>query len=105
MPVRVTTLGPRAFRVRVQDLLLKYPNPFTLAASSDFPAEMSSYTQYGDSETNANFHPNWELTPAFVGAHAALFPNANRIWMALPLSDRCFRLRFPAEVCWDNPYH
>ncbi len=30
-----------------QDLLLKHPDLFTLAASWDFPADMSSYDQYG----------------------------------------------------------
>ena len=31
-----------------QDLILKYPNLFTLAASWDFPADMSSYDALGD---------------------------------------------------------
>ena len=30
-----------------QDLILKHPDLFTLAASWDFPADMSSYDQYG----------------------------------------------------------
>ncbi len=30
-----------------QDLLLTYPNLFTMAASWDFPADMSSYSQFG----------------------------------------------------------
>ena len=30
-----------------QDLILKHPDLFSLAASWDFPADMSSYDQYG----------------------------------------------------------
>jgi hypothetical protein len=69
-----------------QDLILKYPNLFTAAASWDFPADMSSYDQYGSSAatnygTNANFAANYQLTSAFVSAHKAPFLNANRIWL------------------------
>ena len=50
-----------------QDLLLKHPDLFTLAASWDFPADMSSYDQFGSSSTNAygtdaNFQANYRLT-------------------------------------------
>jgi hypothetical protein len=68
-----------------QDLILKHPNLFSLAASWDFPADMSSYDQYGDSATNygtdANFQANYRLTKAFVDAHKGPFLSANRIWI------------------------
>jgi hypothetical protein len=68
-----------------QDLILKHPDIFTLAASWDFPADMSSYDQYSDSAasygTDANFQDNYRLTPAFVQAHAAPFEEYNRIWI------------------------
>ena len=69
-----------------QDLLLKYPQLFSLAASWDFPADMSSYTQFGSSSedeygTNANFQANYQLTSSFLNAHKAPFLNSNRIWI------------------------
>src|SRR4029077_13611330 len=58
----------------------------TLAASWDFPADMSAYDQFGSSSansygTNANFQANYRLTPAFVDAHKAPFLSNNRIWI------------------------
>jgi len=72
--------------IGAQDLLLKHPNAFTLAASWDFPADMSSYDQYGPSSANsygtdANFQANYRLTRAFVTAHEAPFVANNRIWI------------------------
>ena len=68
-----------------QDLILKHPDLFTLAASWDFPADMSSYNQYGDSGnsygTNANFQANYRLTAAFLNTHKAPFLKNNRIWI------------------------
>ena len=69
-----------------QDLLLKHPDLFTLAASWDFPADMSSYDQFGGSSassygTDANFQANYRLTPAFLAAHKAPFVGSNRIWI------------------------
>ncbi len=69
-----------------QDLILKYPGIFTLAASWDFPADMSSYDQFGaDSEagygTDANFQADYRLTASFVAAHEAPFKSENRIWI------------------------
>jgi hypothetical protein len=68
-----------------QDLLLKYPDLFTLAASWDFPAFMDSVSQFPDSVycygTEANFQANYRLTPAFLEAHSAPFQNRNRIWI------------------------
>ena len=49
-----------------QDLILKHPDLFTLAASWDFPADMSTYDQFGSSAANygtdANFQANYRLT-------------------------------------------
>ena len=57
-----------------QDLLLKYPGLFTVAASWDFPADMSSYDQYGSSAghttvrkpilppTTSSRRPSWPPT-------------------------------------------
>ena len=72
--------------IGAQDLLLKHPDLFTLAASWDFPADMSSYDEYGTSSANsygtdANFQANYRLTPAFVDAHRAPFTGTNRIWI------------------------
>ena len=57
-----------------------------MAASWDFPADMSSYDQYGSSSANSygtdgNFQTNYRLTPDFVDAHKAPFVNKNRIWI------------------------
>ncbi len=69
-----------------QDLLLKYPQLFSLAASWDFPADMNSYSQFGSSSapvygTDANFQANYRLTPSFLDAHKAPFLSSNRIWI------------------------
>jgi hypothetical protein len=68
-----------------QDLLFKYPDLFTLAASWDFPAGMDSLSRFTDSVdcygTEANFQANYRLTPAFLEAHSAPFQNRNRVWI------------------------
>jgi Putative esterase len=69
-----------------QDLILKYPRVFTLAASWDSPFDMSSYDQFGSDSaanygTGANFQANYRLTKAFVNAHRAPFLTSNRIWI------------------------
>jgi len=68
-----------------QDLMLKHPHLFTVAASWDFPADMSSYDQYSGVAssygTNANFRANYQLTKKFVADHATPFTRSNRIWI------------------------
>jgi hypothetical protein len=69
-----------------QDLILKHPNLFTLAASWDFPADMSSYNEFGaDSAagygTDANFQSNYRLTSTFLNTYEAPFLGVNRIWI------------------------
>ena len=68
-----------------QDLILKHSDIFTLAATWDFPADMSSYDQYTDSAasygTDANFQANYRLTASFLAAHKAPFLTNNRIWI------------------------
>ena len=70
-----------------QDLLLKHPDVFGVAASWDFPADMSSYNAFGSSSsaeygTDANFQSNYRLSASFVDAHKAPFLTKNRIWIA-----------------------
>jgi S-formylglutathione hydrolase FrmB len=67
-----------------EDLILKHPALFSLVASWDFPADMSTYDQYGSAQaygTDANFQANYRLTSAFVDAHKAPFLTHNRIWI------------------------
>jgi Putative esterase len=69
-----------------QDLILKHPDLFALAASWDFPADMPSYDYFGSVTedaygTDANYQANYRLTQAFVDAHKAPFVNSNRIWI------------------------
>ena len=69
-----------------QDLLLKHPDIFALAASWDFPADMSSYDESGADPancygTNANFQDNYRLTTSFINAHKEPFMTKDRIWI------------------------
>lgn len=69
-----------------QDLILKHPGIFTLAASWDFPAGMSSYDQLGADPaasygTDANYQANYRLTTAFVSARKGPFLRQRRIWI------------------------
>jgi hypothetical protein len=68
-----------------QDLILKHPDLFSLAASWDFPADISSYSEYSDSAasygTNRNFQANYRLTRAFVDARKRPFLRSNRLWI------------------------
>jgi putative esterase len=68
-----------------QDLILKHPGLFTLAATWDFPADMNSYDEFTDSAenygTDANFQANYRLTQSFVDAHKAAFQANKRIWI------------------------
>ena len=80
--------------IGAEDLLLKHPDLFTLAAAWDFPAGMSDYdgtdpirgtTVGGDPQdgygTSANFQANYRLSTAFLDAHKAPFVSSNRIWI------------------------
>ena len=67
-----------------QDLILRHPDLFTLAASWDFPADMSSYDQYGSAAgfgTDSNFQANYRLSQSFLDTLKAPFLNNNRIWI------------------------
>ncbi len=69
-----------------EDLILRNPGVFQLAASWDFPADMATYDQYGADEaagygTDANFQANYRLSQTFVDAHKAPFLTKNRIWI------------------------
>jgi hypothetical protein len=69
-----------------QDLILKHPDLFTLAASWDFPADMSTYNGLGSNPaanygTDANYQANYRLTTSFVDARKGPFLSNNRIWI------------------------
>ena len=69
-----------------EDLLLKHPDIFAVAASWDFPADMATYDAFGSSSadqygTDANFQANYRLTGAFLSAHDAPFLTNDRIWI------------------------
>ena len=69
-----------------QDLILNHPDLFTLAASWDFPADMSDYGGPGSDPganygTDANYQANYRLTASFVDARKAPFQASNRIWI------------------------
>jgi hypothetical protein len=69
-----------------QYLILKHPGSFSLAASWDFPANMSRHRKFGSDSaasygTDANFQANYRLTAAFLEARKAPFLNTNRIWV------------------------
>jgi hypothetical protein len=72
--------------IGAQDLILKHPDLFTLAASWDFPADMSSYDQFGEDSaanygTDANFQANYRLAKSFMDARKGPFLSNNRIWI------------------------
>lgn len=69
-----------------QVLLLRHPGLFDLAASWDFPADISTHDEYGSGSaacygTDANFQTNYRLTSQFVDAHRAPFLRDCRIWI------------------------
>jgi putative esterase len=71
--------------IGAQDLLLKHPDLFSLAASWDFPATMTSAFEFGANSyqsygTNANFVKNYELSPKFLRDHAGPFTKTPRLW-------------------------
>ena len=68
-----------------QDLILKHPNLFAAAATWDFPADMSTSTEYAIPQaygTEANFAANYQLTSAFLNSYKTPFLTQNRIWIA-----------------------
>jgi hypothetical protein len=69
------------------DLELKHPSVFSAVAAFDFPADMSSYDQFGSDSadnygTQANFQDNYQLTTGFINALKAPFATEDRIWMS-----------------------
>jgi hypothetical protein len=69
-----------------QDLILKHPDLFTLAATWDFPADMSTYKGLGSDPaanygTDVNYQANYRLTTAFADARKGPFLTNNRIWI------------------------
>jgi hypothetical protein len=83
---QIWLLGFSKSGLGAQDLILKHPDVFTLAASWDSPFGMSSAGQFGEDSadnygSDANFQANYRLTKAFVYAHRAPFLTSNRIWI------------------------
>lgn len=69
-----------------QALLLNHPDLFDLAASWDFPADMSAHDEFGQGSaacygTDENFQSNYRLTRQFVDARRTPFRRACRIWI------------------------
>jgi hypothetical protein len=67
-------------------LLLKHPDLFDLAASWDFPADMSAYDEFelGSAAcygTDSNFQSNYRLTSEFAHTHSGPFRRDCRIWI------------------------
>jgi hypothetical protein len=83
---QIWLLGFSKSGLGAQDLILKHPGLFTLAASWDFPADMATYDGLGADPaanygTDANYQANYRLTQAFVDAHKTPFLTRNRIWI------------------------
>jgi Putative esterase len=83
---RVWLIGFSKSGLGAQDLILKHPGVFALAASWDSPFDMSSYDEFGDDSaanygTAANFQDNYRLTGAFLYAHRVPFLTSDRIWI------------------------
>jgi hypothetical protein len=83
---QVWLLGFSKSGLGAQDLILKHPSVYTLAASWDFPADMTSYNQLGTSPqvaygTNANYLNNYQPNQAFINSYAAPFTTHKRIWV------------------------
>ena len=83
---QIWLLGFSKSGLGAEDLLLKYPNLFTLAASWDFPADMPNYAEFGtistaEYGTDANYQANYRLTAAFLAAHKTPFTGSDRIWI------------------------
>ena len=82
---QVWLIGFSKSGVGAQDLILKHPSVYTLAASWDFP-DSGSYDALGSSEatgygTNANFLANYQLSQNFVNTYAAPFTQQKRLWI------------------------
>ena len=82
---QVWLIGFSKSGVGAQDLILKHPGVYSLAASWDFP-DSTSYNALGASEatgygTNANFVANYELSQSFVDTYAAPFTAHKRLWI------------------------
>ncbi len=95
-----------------QDLLLKHPGLFTLAASWDFPADMPNYAEFGtistaEYGTDANYQANYRLTAAFLSTlQDAVYrqrPDLDRRIQQVP--DRRVGLRLAAHLRRHRPHH
>jgi hypothetical protein len=67
------------------DLLFKHPDVFDAVAAWDFPADMTSYTDFGADNnygTDANFQANYRLTGNSIDTWKAPFTTQDRIWIS-----------------------
>jgi predicted metallo-beta-lactamase superfamily hydrolase len=67
------------------DLELKHPSVFSAVAAWDFPADDSTYTDYGANAnygTEANFQENYRITGTFLDTWKAPFTAEDRIWVS-----------------------
>jgi len=67
------------------DLLFKHPTVFDAIAAWDFPADMTTYSQYGGNSsygTDANFLDNYQLTASFIDTWKVPFTTEDRIWIS-----------------------
>jgi S-formylglutathione hydrolase FrmB len=81
---RIWLIGFSKSGLGAQDLILKYPKLFSVAATWDFPANMHSFSAYKAADvygTNANFQANYRLTRGFVAKNKAAFTTTPRIWI------------------------
>ena len=83
---QIWLLGFSKSGLGAQDLLLKHPDLFTLAASWDFPADMADYAEFGTISTagygtDANYQVNYRLTAAFLNTYKTPFTGSDRIWI------------------------
>ena len=65
------------------DLELKHPSVFSAVAAFDFPGDMSSYDDYGNSidgyGTQSNFQENYEMSNSFINTMKTPFTTQDRI--------------------------
>ena len=87
-----------------QDLILKHPDLFTLAASWDFPADMATLRRprqrpRGQLRDRRELPGQLPPDPGFVDARKAPFLTSNRIWIGgYALYRRRLRLRHAADL-------
>ena len=76
-------LGFSKFGYGAFDLLFKHPSVFDAVAARDFPADMTSYSDYGSSSSgDYGTNTNCQLTGSFIDEWKAPFTTPDRIWIS-----------------------